>query len=268
MGCSLVCKNPSVSQRTDCRRGSWKQPPGGWFLEKRKGAWKRCAGSDAAGRIRPSLTDKLLLCTSRGMQWRELSVGDGSRQLTGFTAVICTCLVGVVLIAVFPCAQGEVTGDKAHFLVGEVTLIPLSHQGQTLCSFCSEDWQCPGLVLPRLEDAAFPFLPPLFFVFIFGCFVFFFHSVFPFFSLLLFSPWVLTLPGGGCNRAQCKPFLCLCALLTEQRKRGNLTEQTQLGSVCILQTVWSICHGRGTSCSPAPTLCLCPGPAKGLQGTR
>lgn len=165
-----------------------------------------------------------------------------------------------------PVLEGEVTCDKAHFLVGEVTLIiiPLSHRGQTLCSFCSGGWQCPGLVLPHLKDVAFPFLPPPLFVF--------FPPVFPCFSLLMFCPWVLTPHGGGCDRAQCKPFLCLCALLIGgQGKRGNLTEKTQLGSVCILQTVWSICHGRGTSYGPAPTPCRAqqrPGPASGLRETR
>lgn len=167
-----------------------------------------------------------------------------------------------------PVHKGEVTRDKAHFLVEEVTLviIPLSHQGQTLCSFCSEDWQCLGLVLPHPKDVAFSFFPPPFFVW------FFVTLFFLFFSLLMFAPWVLTLHGGGCNRAQCKPFLCLCALLIGgQGKRGNLTERTQLGSVCILQTVWSICHGRGTSYGPAPRLCWaqqCPGPANSLQETK
>lgn len=68
-----------------------------------------------------------------------------------------------------PVHKGEVTRDKAHFLVGEVTLIiiPLSHQGQTLSSFCSEGWQCPGLVLSHPKDVAFPFLPPPLFVFFF-----------------------------------------------------------------------------------------------------
>lgn len=66
-----------------------------------------------------------------------------------------------------PVYKGEVTRDTAHFLVGEVTLIiiPLSHQGQTLSSFCSEGWQCPGLVLSHPKDVAFPFLPPPLFVF-------------------------------------------------------------------------------------------------------
>lgn len=74
-----------------------------------------------------------------------------------------------------------------------------------MLSFCSEVWQCLGLVLPHPKDGVFPFLPsppPL---------LFFFPLFFSFFfSLSMLCPWVLT---RCCSTAQGKPFLCRPAVL-------------------------------------------------------
>lgn len=124
-----------------------------------------------------------------------------------------------------PVHRGEVTRDRAHFLAGEVTLvlIPLSHRGQSLCSFCSEDWQCPGSVLPHPKDVAFSFLPPP----LFGLVVFF-PLFFLFFSLLMFSPWVLTLHGGGCNRL----FPVAVPYSSEGRGKGETSLRNPSWALC------------------------------------
>lgn len=122
-----------------------------------------------------------------------------------------------------PVHKGEVTRDKAHFLAREVTLIiiSLSHQGQTLCSFCSEDWQCPGLALPHPKDVAFSFLPPP----LFG-----FSPRFSFFQFVdVFSLGVDTAPRAV---TECKPFPVSVPYSSEGRGKG----ETSLG-----KPSWALC---------------------------